>query len=143
MDKTGCSRSPVMYRLPSAEKDPAAVNESNAQLSGGWRCRQNIVSCRSGAEPVTKDWFGRSDSACLWSGKLLPLERLSGSSRCELARLYKPQLQDNEVIVTLETRAVPVVVSGAVQKPEKSCLNGRPPCSKPLWKPEDSLRKQT
>ena len=37
----------------------------------------------------------------------------------ELATLYKPQLQDNEVLVTLETRALPVVVSGAVQKPGK------------------------
>jgi protein involved in polysaccharide export with SLBB domain len=37
----------------------------------------------------------------------------------ELATLYKPQLQDNEVLVTLESRAVPVVVSGAVQKPGK------------------------
>ena len=37
----------------------------------------------------------------------------------ELANLYKPQLQDNEVLVTLETRALPVVVSGAVQKPGK------------------------
>jgi polysaccharide export outer membrane protein len=37
----------------------------------------------------------------------------------ELANLYKPQLQDNEVLVTLETRALPVVVSGAVAKPGK------------------------
>lgn len=37
----------------------------------------------------------------------------------ELANLYKPQLQDSEVVVTLETRAVPVVVSGAVAKPGK------------------------
>jgi polysaccharide export outer membrane protein len=37
----------------------------------------------------------------------------------ELANLYKSQLQDNEVLVTLETRAVPVVVSGAVSKPGK------------------------
>ena len=37
----------------------------------------------------------------------------------ELANLYKSQLQDNEVLVTLETRAVPVVVSGAVAKPGK------------------------
>jgi polysaccharide biosynthesis/export protein len=42
-----------------------------------------------------------------------------GQLQEELARLYKPQLQDNEVIVTLDTRAVPVVVSGAVQKPGK------------------------
>jgi protein involved in polysaccharide export with SLBB domain len=37
----------------------------------------------------------------------------------ELASLYKPQLQDNEVVVTVESRAIPVVVSGAVQKPGK------------------------
>src|SRR6202011_3369136 len=42
-----------------------------------------------------------------------------GGLQRELATLYKPQLQDNEVVVTLETRALPVVVSGAVQKPGK------------------------
>ena len=42
-----------------------------------------------------------------------------GQLQEELARLYKPQLQDNEVLVSLDTRAVPVVVSGAVQKPGK------------------------
>jgi len=42
-----------------------------------------------------------------------------GQLQSELATLYKPQLQDNEVLVTLETRALPVVVSGAVQKPGK------------------------
>lgn len=33
--------------------------------------------------------------------------------------MCKSQLQDNEVLVTLETRTLPVVVSGAVQKPGK------------------------
>jgi polysaccharide biosynthesis/export protein len=42
-----------------------------------------------------------------------------GQLQEELATRYKPQLQDNEVIVTLDSRAVPVVVSGAVQKPGK------------------------
>src|SRR5215469_11147776 len=42
-----------------------------------------------------------------------------GQLQSELANLYKPQLQDNEVLVALETRALPVVVSGAVQKPGK------------------------
>ena len=42
-----------------------------------------------------------------------------GQLQSELANLYKPQLQDNEVLVTLDTRALPVVVSGAVQKPGK------------------------
>jgi protein involved in polysaccharide export with SLBB domain len=42
-----------------------------------------------------------------------------GELQSELANLYKPQLQDNEVLVALETRALPVVVSGAVQRPGK------------------------
>ena len=42
-----------------------------------------------------------------------------GALQNELASLYKPQLQDNEVVVTLESRAIPVVISGAVQRPGK------------------------
>jgi len=37
----------------------------------------------------------------------------------ELASLYKSLLQDYEDVVTVESRATPVVVSGAVQKPGK------------------------
>ena len=37
----------------------------------------------------------------------------------ELAGLYKSQLQNSEVIVTLESVAIPIVVSGEVQKPGK------------------------
>jgi polysaccharide biosynthesis/export protein len=37
----------------------------------------------------------------------------------ELTNLYKPQLQNSEVLVTLENVAIPVVVSGEVQKPGK------------------------
>jgi protein involved in polysaccharide export with SLBB domain len=37
----------------------------------------------------------------------------------ELQSLYKSLLQNNEVVVTVESRAIPVVVSGAVQKPGK------------------------
>jgi protein involved in polysaccharide export with SLBB domain len=35
----------------------------------------------------------------------------------ELARLYKPQLQNSEVVVALESSSVPVTVGGAVEKP--------------------------
>jgi len=42
-----------------------------------------------------------------------------GELERELASLYKPQLQDSEVTVTVEARAIPVVISGAVQKPGK------------------------
>jgi protein involved in polysaccharide export with SLBB domain len=52
-------------------------------------------------------------------GEVAAAGKTVGQHQEELARLYKPQLQDNEVIVTLDTRAVPVVVSGAVQKPGK------------------------
>ena len=34
-------------------------------------------------------------------------------------RLYKPQLRNNEIIVTIESGIVQVVVSGAVSKPAK------------------------
>lgn len=37
----------------------------------------------------------------------------------ELTNLYKSQLQNSEVNVSVETRAIPVMVSGAVQKPGK------------------------
>jgi polysaccharide biosynthesis/export protein len=52
-------------------------------------------------------------------GEVAASGKTVGELQVELARLYKPQLQDNEVIVSLDTRAVPVVVSGAVQKPGK------------------------
>jgi polysaccharide export outer membrane protein len=52
-------------------------------------------------------------------GEVAAAGKTVGQLQEELARLYKPQLQDNEVIVALESRAVPVVVSGAVQKPGK------------------------
>jgi polysaccharide export outer membrane protein len=52
-------------------------------------------------------------------GELHVAGKTPGQLQTELANLYKPQLQDNEVLVTVETRAVPVVVSGAVQRPGK------------------------
>jgi protein involved in polysaccharide export with SLBB domain len=52
-------------------------------------------------------------------GEVVASGKTVGQLQEELARLYKPQLQDNEVLVTLDTRAVPVVVSGAVQRPGK------------------------
>ena len=42
-----------------------------------------------------------------------------GQLQNELVALYKPQLQNNEVLVAVESRAVPVVVSGAVLRPGK------------------------
>lgn len=46
------------------------------------------------------------------SGKTLP------DFQNELVRRYKPQLRNSEVVVTLESGTVQVVVSGSVQKPQ-------------------------
>src|ERR1700686_3194485 len=40
-------------------------------------------------------------------GEVTASGKTVGQLQEELARLYKPQLQDNEVLVTLDTRAVP------------------------------------
>src|SRR5438132_7324640 len=50
-------------------------------------------------------------------GEVRAAGKSPGQLQSELANLYKPQLQDNEVLVTVESRAVPVVVYGAVQHP--------------------------
>jgi len=52
-------------------------------------------------------------------GEIHVAGKTPGQLQGELANLYKPQLQDNEVLVAVESRAVPVVVSGAVQRPGK------------------------
>ncbi len=46
-----------------------------------------------------------------------------GTFQDELSVLYKPQLKNNEVIVTLESSTVPIYVSGAVSKPGKIILD--------------------
>ena len=45
--------------------------------------------------------------------------KTTGQLQAELTQLYKTQLQNSDVIVTLETISIPVVVSGEVQKPGK------------------------
>jgi polysaccharide biosynthesis/export protein len=52
-------------------------------------------------------------------GQVHAAGKTPGALQGELANLYKSQLQDSETVVTVESRAIPVVVSGAVQKPGK------------------------
>jgi protein involved in polysaccharide export with SLBB domain len=52
-------------------------------------------------------------------GEVHAAGKTPGQLQAELAQQYKSQLQDNEVLVTVESKAIPVVVSGAVQKPGK------------------------
>jgi protein involved in polysaccharide export with SLBB domain len=52
-------------------------------------------------------------------GEVHAAGKTPGALQSELANLYKSQLQDSETVVTVESKAIPVVVSGAVQKPGK------------------------
>jgi polysaccharide biosynthesis/export protein len=52
-------------------------------------------------------------------GQVYALGKTTGQLQEELTNLYKSQLQNSEVVVTLENVAIPVVVSGEVQKPGK------------------------
>ena len=52
-------------------------------------------------------------------GEVSAAGKSTGQLQQELTQLYKSQLQNSEVIVTLENVAIPVVVSGEVQKPGK------------------------
>jgi polysaccharide biosynthesis/export protein len=52
-------------------------------------------------------------------GEIAATGKTVGQLQAELGERYKSQLQDNEVLVSLDTRAVPVVVTGAVLKPGK------------------------
>jgi polysaccharide export outer membrane protein len=52
-------------------------------------------------------------------GQVHAAGKTPGALQGELSALYKSQLQDSETVVTVESRAIPVVVSGAVQKPGK------------------------
>jgi protein involved in polysaccharide export with SLBB domain len=52
-------------------------------------------------------------------GQITASGRTVGQLKSDLEVRYKSQLQDSEVVVSLETRSVPVVVSGAVSKPGK------------------------
>jgi polysaccharide biosynthesis/export protein len=52
-------------------------------------------------------------------GQVYATGKTTDQLQLELTSLYKPQLQNSEVLVTLENVAIPVVVSGEVQKPGK------------------------
>jgi polysaccharide biosynthesis/export protein len=52
-------------------------------------------------------------------GQVYAIGKTTGQLQVELTNLYKSQLQNSDVIVTLENVAIPVVVSGEVQKPGK------------------------
>jgi protein involved in polysaccharide export with SLBB domain len=52
-------------------------------------------------------------------GQVHAAGKTPGELQSELSNLYKSQLQDSETVVTVESKAIPVVVSGAVQKPGK------------------------
>jgi len=52
-------------------------------------------------------------------GEVMAAGKTLGEFQSELTRLYQPQLKNAEVVVTLESAVVQVIVSGAVAKPAK------------------------
>jgi polysaccharide export outer membrane protein len=52
-------------------------------------------------------------------GEVVAAGRRPADLQSELTALYKGQLVNNEVVVTLESGAVPVYISGAIRKPGK------------------------
>jgi polysaccharide biosynthesis/export protein len=52
-------------------------------------------------------------------GQVYAIGKTTGQLQQELTNLYKSQLQNSEVVVTLENVAIPVVISGEVQRPGK------------------------
>jgi polysaccharide export outer membrane protein len=52
-------------------------------------------------------------------GQVYAIGKTTEQLQQELTNLYKSQLQNSDVLVTLENVAIPVVVSGEVQKPGK------------------------
>ena len=52
-------------------------------------------------------------------GQVEAAGRSISSLQAELTARYKPQLESSEVVVALDSAVIPVVVSGAVQKPGK------------------------
>ena len=58
-------------------------------------------------------------------GEVYAVGKSADQFQNELVQLYKSQLQSSEVIVTLESVTIPVVVSGEVQKPGKIVFERR------------------
>ena len=106
---TGC-QAPKRTRLPLTSQTPSFL------VAG------DVVKISFPAAPELNQTqkIGSDGSLSLpLVGEVAAAGKTVGQLQEELARLYKPQLQDSEVTVALETRAVPVVVSGAVAKPGK------------------------
>jgi polysaccharide biosynthesis/export protein len=68
-------------------------------------------------------------------GQVYAIGKTTGQLQVELTNLYKSQLQNSEVIVTVENVAIPVVVSGEVQKPGKVVFERRQRFWRRSWKP--------
>lgn len=56
-------------------------------------------------------------------GEVSVVGKRLGQLQSELSQLYKPQLKNSEVVVSLESSAIPVYVSGAVNRPGKVALD--------------------
>ena len=58
-------------------------------------------------------------------GEVLAAGKNIGAFQSELSHLYQPQLQNSEIVVSVDVEAAPVYVSGAVNHPGKVVIDGR------------------
>jgi polysaccharide export outer membrane protein len=87
-------------------------------LTAGDGVRFHLLGHLSSASPKKLERTGNS-TFLWWVGDVYAAGKGVKQLQDELTTLYKPQLQNSEVVVTLETVAIPVVVSGEVRAPGK------------------------
>ena len=107
----GC-QTPVATSLPEQPTAKTPVN-----LSPGDTVKLSFV----GASELNQSQKIRADGKLSLPliGEVAAADKTLVNFQNELIRLYKPQLRNSDVVVTLESGVAQVVVSGAVKKPAK------------------------
>jgi polysaccharide biosynthesis/export protein len=106
----GCqSSNPTSYTLPPAQA-PSALTVGDVVK----------ITYPAAPELNQSQKIGTEGTLSLpMIGQVHAAGKTPAALQSELQNLYKSLLQNNEVVVTVESKAIPVVVSGAVQKPGK------------------------
>jgi protein involved in polysaccharide export with SLBB domain len=103
--------------LGSKHKKPLPLAQAPTELTVGDVVR---ITFPAAPELNQSQKIGTDGSLSLpLVGQVHAAGKTPAALQSELSNLYKSQLQDSETVVSVESRAIPVVVSGAVQKPGK------------------------
>ena len=95
----------------------SAAGQSPGVLAAGDTIRISFTTSPELNQSVKIESNGRVSLPLV--GEIYALGKSTSQLQDELTNLYKSQLQNSEVTVTLESVTIPVVVSGEVQKPGK------------------------